>query len=116
MKNLLAVLAICSCLLTVARAAPSSTPVFQIHLVDTTPTSTSEEMTLASKVQNVRVNVQKEILMDEKGVKSASVRTGEQGQTQIEIVFTDAGKKRFAEITRQNIGRQLAIIIDGRLY
>jgi hypothetical protein len=38
------------------------------------------------------------------------------GEPKIEITFTDEGRRRFAEVTRQNIGRRLAIIIDGRAY
>ena len=38
------------------------------------------------------------------------------GRPQIEILFTDAGGKRFAEVTREGRGRRLAIIIGGQLY
>jgi SecD/SecF fusion protein len=34
----------------------------------------------------------------------------------IQIVFTADGKKRFAEVTRESVGRRLAIVIDGRLH
>lgn len=32
------------------------------------------------------------------------------------ITFTDNGRKKFREITYDNIGRQLAIVIDGKVY
>ena len=32
----------------------------------------------------------------------------------IEIKLTDQGRERFAEVTRENINRRLAIMIDGR--
>ena len=37
---------------------------------------------------------------------------------QPEIVFelSAAGQKRFAEVTRQHIGKRLAIILDGRVW
>ena len=38
------------------------------------------------------------------------------GESRIQITFTDAGAKRFAKVTHQNMGKRLAIIIDGRLY
>jgi preprotein translocase subunit SecD len=34
----------------------------------------------------------------------------------IEIVFNKEGGKRFAQLTRQNIGNRLAIIIGGQVY
>jgi SecD/SecF fusion protein len=38
------------------------------------------------------------------------------GHPQIEITFSEEGRKRFAEITRQKLGQRLAILIDGQLY
>jgi SecD/SecF fusion protein len=35
---------------------------------------------------------------------------------QIEIIFTDTGKQRFAEVTRECRGKRLAIIVGGQLY
>jgi SecD/SecF fusion protein len=61
--------------------------------------------------------VQKKVLLDQTDLKSASVITNQPaGKPWIQITFTDAGAKRFAKVTRQNIGKRLAIIIDGRLY
>jgi preprotein translocase subunit SecD len=34
----------------------------------------------------------------------------------IRIIFTDEGAKRLSEVTRQNIGKRLAIIIEGQIY
>jgi SecD/SecF fusion protein len=73
-------------------------------------------MSLVSRETKEVVNVQKTVLLDENGVKSAGVRTDAVGHPQIEITFSDAGRKRFAEITREKVGQRLAIIIDGRLY
>jgi preprotein translocase subunit SecD len=50
-------------------------------------------------------------------LKSASVITNQPaGKPRLQITFTDAGAKQLAEVTHQNIGKRLAIIIDGRLY
>ena len=38
------------------------------------------------------------------------------GQPMIAIEFDDAGAKAFAQITSRNIGRQMAIILDGVVY
>jgi SecD/SecF fusion protein len=56
-------------------------------------------------------------LIDQTDLKSAKVTKDNQlGPSQIEITFTDAGKKRFAELTREFIGKRLAIVIGGQLY
>jgi preprotein translocase subunit SecD len=33
----------------------------------------------------------------------------------IEVVFTEAGGRRFADLTRRSIGRRLAVVVDGKL-
>lgn len=38
------------------------------------------------------------------------------GQPQIALNFTSAGAELFAKVTEQNVGRQLAIVLDGELY
>ena len=49
-------------------------------------------------------------------VKSAQVGRDSLGQPTIEFNLTDDGAKRFAEVTTDNVGRQLAIVLDGVLY
>jgi SecD/SecF fusion protein len=63
------------------------------------------------------LHVQHLVLLDQSALKSATVTTNQpDGSPRIAIAFTDDGKKRFAEVTRQNVGRRLAIVIDGQLY
>ena len=38
------------------------------------------------------------------------------GQTKISLEFNSAGAERFGEVTGKNLGRQLAIVLDGKLY
>lgn len=49
-------------------------------------------------------------------VKSAMVVRGNLGEPEIDFTLNDKGAKEFAEVTRKNIGRQLAIVLDGQLY
>ena len=51
--------------------------------------------------------------LDGKDLKQADVATGQLGEVQISFELTPDGAKKFAEITRNNIGRQLAITLDG---
>ncbi len=67
------------------------------------------------RVHREVLNVQKTVLLDQKALNSAELSTDAMGHPIIDITFTDAGRKQFAKITRDNIGKRLAIIIDGRL-
>jgi SecD/SecF fusion protein len=49
-------------------------------------------------------------------VKNAQMGRGNLGEPLIEFTLNDNGAKRFAEVTRNNMGRQMAIVLDGRLY
>jgi SecD/SecF fusion protein len=49
-------------------------------------------------------------------VKSAMVGRGNMGEPEIEFRLNDDGAKRFGEVTRNSIGRRLAIVLDGQLY
>jgi len=51
--------------------------------------------------------------LDGKDLKKADVASGQLGEVQISFELTPDGAKKFAEITRNNIGRQLAITLDG---
>jgi SecD/SecF fusion protein len=49
-------------------------------------------------------------------VKSARMGRGNLGEPIIEFTLTDAAGKRFGDVTRDNIGRRLAIVLDDDLY
>ena len=38
------------------------------------------------------------------------------GRPQVSLTFAPEGAKKFEEVTRQNIGKRLAIVLDGRVY
>lgn len=48
-------------------------------------------------------------------VKSAQVTRGNLGELEIDFQLTSDGAKKFGEVTRSNIGHQMAIILDGEL-
>jgi hypothetical protein len=103
---------------SVAVAADSTnSPVFQIRLVLDTPSANSEPMSISNGVDQVEVvNLQKKVLLDQTAIKSAKVVKDNLGHPQIAINFTESGREQFAEVTRENIGKRLAIVIDGRVY
>jgi len=49
-------------------------------------------------------------------VKNARMGRGNLGEPIIEFELTDAAGKKFGEVTRNNIGHRLAIVLDGQLY
>jgi RNA polymerase sigma factor (sigma-70 family) len=95
--------------------------VFQFRLVLNAPSAKADPMTVVQQGADAKATktlyVQKKVLLDQTDLMSASVITNQPaGKPWIQITFTDAGTKQFAKVTRQNIGKRLAIIIDGRLY
>jgi len=121
MKTIVRLLSVGFLAFSTIAAEQASPPVFQMRLVLDTQSADSEQMTLVHKSKDgddtEPVYVQKSVLLDQTDLKSAMVTTNRlDGRPRIQIVFTDRGKKRFAEVTRQNIGERLAIIIEGQLY
>jgi preprotein translocase subunit SecD len=57
------------------------------------------------------------ILMSGKDLRSAQATYGGQLRTEpiVEMKFTPAGADKFTQITSQNVGRRLAIILDGKI-
>ncbi|OGV45051.1 MAG: hypothetical protein A2017_05890 [Lentisphaerae bacterium GWF2_44_16] len=54
--------------------------------------------------------------MDGKNIVEAFQTTDQYGQRQINLEFNTKGAKRFGEVTSQNVGRMLAIVLDSKLY
>ena len=61
--------------------------------------------------------IEKKTLLTGAGLTSASVAADPNapGNWQVAIEFNSAGTQRFAEITEQNTGRHLAIVLDGNV-
>ncbi len=56
------------------------------------------------------------VLMTGAELKTARVVFDQFGRPQVSMEFNPEGAKKFADITRKNIGRRLAIVLDGRVY
>lgn len=48
-------------------------------------------------------------------VASTRVVEGIGGRPSVEVKFSEDGARRFAELTRNNVGRRFAIVVDGRV-
>lgn len=62
------------------------------------------------------VLVRKKPEMDGSSIRSAMVVRNNIGEPEIDFTLSSEGASRFGDITRENVGRQLAIILDGVLY
>lgn len=68
------------------------------------------------EVESVVVNKQRVPNLTGKNVKSAHVIRGPMNDPQISFTFDAAGGDAFGKITSENIGKQMAILLDGDLY
>jgi SecD/SecF fusion protein len=62
------------------------------------------------------VEVKKTPEMTGSGIKNAQVVRGNLGEPEIQFTLDSEGTKLFGEITKANVGRRLAIVLDGVLY
>ena len=98
-----------------------TTRFLEIRMVYDQPTPDATELEMTRKTQAGETITQKLIvgnraLLDVSAVKSAAVTKNHLSKDpEITLHFTEFGTKLFSKITRENIGRQLAIVIDGKL-
>ncbi len=60
--------------------------------------------------------VKKRTLLTGDTIQNAEVRIGESGEPYVSITFNSEGTRRFADATDQNVGKQLAIVLDGNVH
>jgi preprotein translocase subunit SecD len=118
-KSIIAALAGIAFSMFISTAA-SAGPVLQLRLASETASDDAERMTYVthnaeSSWTNV-LYVQKAVLLDESMLKSAYSTNDALGHLNIELIFNDTGRERFADVTSKNVGKQLAIILDGKIY
>jgi preprotein translocase subunit SecD len=99
--------------LSICAAADSTNPsLLQIRRVLDKPSADSDELSF----QQNELNVAKTPSLDLAAVKSASAITNVfSGEPVVDITLTAEGAKQFARLTRENIGRQLAVVVDGKV-
>jgi len=77
---------------------------------------THKETLRNGQIRIEKVEVRKKPEMTGSSIKSAMVVRGNLGEPEIDFTLNDEGAARFGEITRENVGHRLAIILDGELY
>jgi RNA polymerase sigma factor (sigma-70 family) len=91
---------------------------FQLQLVLDHPGDDTESITNNfGSNRGETLHVQKTPLLDYSAVSSATVtRDGPSGAPGISVEFSEVGKELFAAITRENLNKRLAIVLDGQVY
>lgn len=102
-------------------AAPvTRTGVFQMRLVADERSDQTEALVPISFRPGARraepLHVEKRVLLDRLAVKRAAVMLDNLGSPEIAFDLTDSGRAEFAAITKTNINRRLALVLEGRLY
>jgi protein-export membrane protein SecD len=90
------------------------TPVLEFSLIEEVSTTTKKTATSSPATTTEQILVP--TLLTGKYIKTARVEyDGTTSKPQIGIVFDSEGAKLFADITKANIGKQLAILLDGQV-
>jgi len=97
-------------------AAQANTPApFQVQLVTDEPGQDSESMT--NNAGGGTIQVQKTPLLDHTAIQSVSVsRNPSSGAPEIDIEFSLEGRDLFAAVTKENINKRLALVLNGQVY
>jgi preprotein translocase subunit SecD len=87
----------------------------EFRLVPKGSDSTSSTITVKDQ-QGQPYTVEDPALMTGDGVDDARIEFDQNGQVEVSLRMTSAGADDFARITSENVGRQLAIVLDGVVY
>ncbi len=61
--------------------------------------------------------MQKTPLLDYTAISSATVtKNASSGAPEINLEFSEEGKELFAAVTKENLNKRLAIVLDGQVY
>ena len=104
------------CLATETAAQTKTRGLFEIRQIFEKATDDTVPMELSSKTHKETLHVSKTPLLDASAIRSASLlRDPITGAPLIEIAFSNSGAQKFADITGANIGKRLAILLEGKL-
>jgi preprotein translocase subunit SecD len=90
---------------------------FELHAVAETATDETKEYSIPRRNgSSEKVLLHSVILLDHTAIKSAALERESDGTPSILIKLTEAGGKRFGEITTEYVGKRLGIVFDGKLH
>ena len=104
------------CLASHTAAQTNTQGVFEIRQVFENPGDDTVPMELSSKNHKETLHVSRRPLLNASAIRSASLlRDPITGAPVIEVAFSNVGAQKFADITAANIGKRLAILLEGKL-
>jgi preprotein translocase subunit SecD len=98
----------------VATPQPAKPLPFQVQLVLDESGENTEPLT--NNAGGETLHVQKKPLLDHTAISSVTVEKNPLGAPVISVEFNDVGRELFAQITKENLNRRLAIVLNGQLY
>jgi preprotein translocase subunit SecD len=104
-------------LLCLAAETATKTPaLFEIRQVFEKAAEDTVTMELSHKNHKETLYIAKTPLLDTSAIRSVSLgRDPLSGEPLIDVAFSNAGAQKFAEITAANIGKRLAILLEGKV-
>jgi preprotein translocase subunit SecD len=78
--------------------------------------ASTDTVTLVNKQDGGTIKLDDAVLMDGSSVRDARVGFDNNGQIEVSVSFTQEGGRQFAQVTGENVGRQMGIILDGEVY
>lgn len=90
---------------------------FRLVAKEKIPGETEELVQPASKGNESKLHVHKEVFLDESHLRSAQATTSpiNPKRHEIDIKLNPAGTRIFAALTKENIGKQIAVVYGGQL-
>ena len=107
-------------MLALGRPAPSTAPAaqrVQFRLVAGDDDRDAEVVRLARpEPGEAELRLVRDVVLDGSGIDRAQAdREMTLGQWTVSVTFTEAGSQRLFEVTRDNIDRRLAMVVDGEI-
>lgn len=84
----------------------------EFHVAETKPSGELKEMLMYNTGDKFYIH--KQVLLTNNDIKSA-IFTLWQGRPGIELHMTDSGSVKWAKVTEENIGKNIGMILDGKL-
>lgn len=88
----------------------------EFRLLPGSNTSSADTVLVKSRDNNSDVRVEREVRLTGSAVDDARVSFDQNNQVEVSLTFNSEGGRTFASLTSENVGRNLAIILDGQLY
>jgi preprotein translocase subunit SecD len=88
----------------------------EFRIVDQGASNSAETITLKNKQDGAPIKVSQEVLLTGSAIDDARVDFNQNTQVEVSLTLNSEGGKRFAQITGENVGKSLAIILDNEVY